>query len=116
MAYLKTNLKDLATHYHAEYQGSEKADEKLVNYHEAIRWYGDYLKSFPTDVDSPPINYELADLLFENKEFGEGAKQHQQTAERYPANPRSSAAGYADLYAYREQLKVASTLNEDQRV
>jgi tetratricopeptide (TPR) repeat protein len=116
MAYLKTNLKDLATHYHAEYQGAEKADEKLVNYHEAIRWYGDYLKSFPTDVDSPPINYELADLLFENKDFGDAAKQYEQTAYGYPANPRSSAAGYAAVYAYREQLKVASTLGEEQRV
>ena len=120
MAYLKTNLKDLATHYHAEYQGSEKADEKLVNYHEAIRWYGDYLKSFPTDVDSPPINYELADLLFENKDFGEAAKQYEQTAYGYPVNSRSSAAGYAAVYAYREQLKVASTLpanavNDQQR-
>jgi tetratricopeptide (TPR) repeat protein len=115
MAYLKTNLKDLATHYHAEYQGAEKADEKLVNYHEAIRWYGDYLKSFPTDVDAPPINYELADLLFENKDFGEAAKQYEQTAYGYPTNPRSSAAGYAAVYAYREQLKVASAMNEDQR-
>jgi tetratricopeptide (TPR) repeat protein len=114
MAYLKTNLKDLATHYHAEYQGAEKADEKLVNYHEAIRWYGDYLKSFPTDVDSPPINYDLADLLFENKDFGEAAKQYEQTAYGYPANARSAAAGYAAVYAYREQLKVVSAANKEQ--
>jgi tetratricopeptide (TPR) repeat protein len=115
MAYLKTNLKDLATHYHAEYQGTDKADEKLVNYHEAIRWYGDYLKSFPTDVDSPPINYELADLLFENKDFGEAAKQYEQTAYGYPVNSRSSAAGYAAVYAYREELKVANTMSDQQR-
>ena len=38
LAYLKTNLKDLATHYHAEYQGTEDAGEKLANYREAIRW------------------------------------------------------------------------------
>jgi tetratricopeptide (TPR) repeat protein len=115
MAYLKTNLKDLATHYHAEYQGTDKADEKLANYHEAIRWYGDYLKSFPTDADSPPINYELADLLFENKDFGQAAKQYEQTAYGYPTNPQSSAAGYAAVYAYREQLKVATALSEEQR-
>src|SRR5262249_12680943 len=29
MTYLKLNLKDLATHYHAEYQSAEQADEKL---------------------------------------------------------------------------------------
>ena len=35
LAYLKTDLKDLATHYHAEYQSSQDANVKLANYHEA---------------------------------------------------------------------------------
>lgn len=106
LAYLKTDLKDLATHYHAEYQSTQEANEKLANYHEALRWYGDYLKSFPKDAESPTINYRLADLLFENKDFGNAAKQYERTAYEYPANAQSAAAGYAAVYAYREQLKV----------
>ena len=108
IAYLKTNLKDLATHYHAEYQGAQDANEKLANYQEALRWYGDYLKSFPTDVESPAINYRLADLLFENKDFGEAAKQYERTAYGYPTHSQSAAAGYAAVYAYRQQLKGTS--------
>lgn len=111
LAYLKTDLKDLATHYHAEYQSSQEANEKLANYHEAQRWYGDYLKSFPKDGESPSINYRLADLLFENKDFGEAARQYERTAYDYPTNAQSQAAGYAAVYAYREQLKVASKEN-----
>jgi len=106
LAYLKTDLKDLATHYHAEYQSTQEANEKLANYHEALRWYGDYLKSFPKDTESPAINYRLADLLFENKDFGGAAKQYERTAYEYPGNAQSAAAGYAAVYAYREQLKV----------
>ena len=106
LAYLKTDLKDLANHYHAEYQSTQEANEKLANYHEASRWYGDYLKSFPTDSESPVINYRLADLLFENKDFGGAAKQYERTAYAYPLNAQSAAAGYAAVYAYREQLKV----------
>jgi len=106
IAYLKTDLKDLATHYHAEYQSSQDANEKLANYQEAQRWYGDYLKSFPKDAESPTINYRLADLLFENKDFGAAAKQYERTAYEYPTNTQSAAAGYAAVYAYREQLKV----------
>jgi tetratricopeptide (TPR) repeat protein len=113
LAYLKANLKDLATHYHAEYQSTQEADEKLANYHEALRWYGDYLKSFPTDADSPTINYRLADLLFENKDFGEAAKQYERTAYGYPAHSQSAAAGYAAVYAYRQQLKDASQQQQD---
>jgi tetratricopeptide (TPR) repeat protein len=113
LAYLKTNLKDLANHYHAEYQSAEDANEKLTNYHEALRWYGDYLKSFPTDAESPAINYRLADLLFENKDFGEAAKQYERTAYGYPAHSQSAAAGYAAVYAYRQQLKDAGKEQED---
>ncbi|HEX7960793.1 MAG TPA: tetratricopeptide repeat protein, partial [Terriglobales bacterium] len=108
LAYVKSNLKDLATHYHAEYQGAQDASEKLANYNEARRWYGDYLESFPKDADSPAINYRLADLLLENHDFGEAAKQYERTAYGYPPNPQSAAAGYAAVYAYREQLKVAN--------
>lgn len=113
LAYLKTNLKDLATHYHAEYQSAQEGDEKLANYQEALRWYGDYLKSFPTDAESPTINYRLADLLFENKDFGEAAKQYERTAYGYPAHSRSAAAGYAAVYAYRQELKGTSKEQQD---
>src|SRR5262245_30058329 len=113
LTYLKANLKDLATHYHAEYQNSETPDEKLANYREARQWYGDYLDSFPTDADSPPINYRLADLLLENKDFVEAAKQYERTAYGYTPHPQSAAAGYAAVYAYREQLKVAGKEQQD---
>ncbi len=113
LAYLKTNLKDLATHYHAEYQSSEEAGEKLANYREAVRWYGDYLNSFPKDADSPSINYRFADLLLENKDFGEAARQYERTAYGYPTHSQSAAAGYAAVYAYRQQLKVASGEQRD---
>jgi tetratricopeptide (TPR) repeat protein len=111
--YLKTNLKDLATHYHAEYQSAEEAGEKLANYREAIRWYGGYLESFPKDADSPPINYQLADLLLENKDFGEAAKQYERTAYEYPQHPKSADAGYAAVYAYRQQLRTATAEQQD---
>src|SRR5438270_214254 len=111
IAYLKADLKDLATHYHAEYQSSQETNEKLANYHEALRWYGDYLNSFPKDAESSAINYRMADLLFENKDFGEAAKQYERTAYGYPANAQSAAAGYAAVYAYREQLKVVGKEN-----
>src|SRR5213593_3190498 len=113
LAYLKTNLKDLATHYHAQYQSGQEGDEKLANYREARRWYGDYLESFPTDADSPSINYRLADLLLENKDFGEAAKQYERTAYDYPPHAQSAAAGYAAVYAYREQLKVSGKEQQD---
>src|SRR5437870_2337293 len=80
LAYLKTNLKDLATHYQPQYQNANEADEKRANYREASQWYGAYLESFPKEADSPPANYQLADLFLENKDFGEAARQYERTA------------------------------------
>src|SRR5438093_2865976 len=113
LAYLKTNLKDLATHYHAQYQNANEADEKRANYREASQWYGGYLESFPKEADSPPVNYQLADLFLENKDFGEAARQYERTAYEYAPHPQSAAAGYAAIYAYREQLKVAGKEQQD---
>src|SRR5712691_1633083 len=113
LAYLKTNLKDLATHYHAQYQNANEGDEKLTNYREASQWYGAYLESFPTEADSASVNYQLADLLLENKDFGEAAKQYERTAYGYAPHPQSAAAGYAAIYAYRAQLKVAGKEQQD---
>ena len=114
LPYLKADLKDLATHYHAQYQSAKEAEEKAANYHEALRWYGEYLDSFPTDADAPPINYRLADLLLENKDFGEAAKQYERTAYDYPAHAKSADAGYAAVYAHREELKAAGKEHQDE--
>jgi tetratricopeptide (TPR) repeat protein len=113
LAYLKANLTDLATHYHAEYQETDDADARIASYHEALRWYGDFLESFPADAEAPSINYRLADLLLENEDFGEAAAQYERTAYEYAAHEQSSAAGYAAVYAYREQLKAADDTKRD---
>src|SRR5262245_18701250 len=112
MTFLKSNLKDLASHYHAQYQKAELAEEKPANYTEALHWYNEYLTSFPTDPESPPINYQLADLVMEHKDFGDAARQYERTAYSYAPHPQASAAGYAAIYAHREDLKVAA---EDQQ-
>src|SRR5215831_14802656 len=86
---------------------------KLANYREAIQWYGTYLDSFPKEADTASVNYRLADLHLENKDFGKAAKAYERTAYEYPQHPQSAAAGYAAIYAYREQLKVAGKDEQD---
>jgi tetratricopeptide (TPR) repeat protein len=105
---LKTNLTDLANHYHALYQEPAFADEQAASFAEASRWYGQFLYSFPADEDTPQINYQLADLLLENENFGEAARQYERTAYDYESHEQASAAGYAAIFAHRENLKVAT--------
>jgi len=113
LSYLKANLKDLANHYHALYQQEELADEKPANLQEALRWYRAYLTSFPEELETPAINYQLADLLLENKDFGEAAREYERTAYEYTEHEQAAAAGYAAIYAHREKEKQASGAEQE---
>ncbi len=106
--YLKANLTDLANHYHALYQETAFAEERPANFAEASSWYREFLGSFPEEPESPSINYQLADLLLENEDFGEAALEYERTAYDYPDHEQSAAAGYAAVFAHRENLAAAS--------
>ena len=64
---------DLATHYHACYQKPRETEDKPAHFKEALHWYREFLSSFPAETESPNMNYQLADLLMENRLFGEAA-------------------------------------------
>ena len=106
--FLKTNLSDLAGHYHALYQDDALVDEKGPHFDEAHRWYRQLLGSFPSDEETPQINYQLADLLLENEDFSDAAHEYELTAYEYGDHDQASAAGYAAVFAYRQELAQAT--------
>jgi len=95
---LKTNLKDVATYFHASAQKSKRVED----YQQAARWYRDDLKSFPDDPDSAATNYLLGEALFESHQFAAAAAEYDKTAYGYPRNDKSAAAAYASLVAYQK--------------
>ena len=96
---LKTNLTDLAQFYHAEAQRSKRKPD----YHDAARWYREFLQSFPDDAESPRTNYLLADTLFESEDYRAAAAEYERTAYAYPLHDRSAEAGYAALVCYERE-------------
>ncbi len=104
--YVKTNLTDLANHYHALYQNKKLEKAKGENYEEAIYWYREFLASFFDDSEAPGLNNQLAGLMLEQKDFFQAAGEYERTAYEYPPHDGSSGAGYAAVYAYREYYKV----------
>ena len=113
LRYLKTNLQDLAGHYHARFQDPETDDDREKSFQEAARWYRAYLASFPKEQESASIDYRLADLLLEHKDFAEAAREYERTAYDYPPHDRAAAAGYAAIYAHRERQKQASGAEQE---
>ncbi|MBJ6801586.1 tetratricopeptide repeat protein [Geomonas propionica] len=113
LGFLKTNFTDLAHHYHALYQDPGHVKEKEESFQEALHWYEEFLVSFPKETESPSVNYQMADLLMENRSFARAAQEYEKTAYDYPRYEKSSAAGYAAVFAYREQLKGAQAEEKD---
>jgi tetratricopeptide (TPR) repeat protein len=113
LSYLKSDLKDLANYYHAQYQDPKQHEQQAVSYAEATRWYREFLTSFHTDPQAPQIDYQLADLMLENHDYAAAAREYEITAYDYPPHAKSAAAGYAAIYAHREYLKGASTEMKD---
>ncbi len=108
LGFLKTNLTDLAGHYHALYQDENLVDERPASFSEAERWYRQFLDSFPSDAESPQVNYRLADLLLENEDFAVAAAEYERTAYEYAGHEQAPAAGYAAIYAHRQDLERAT--------
>jgi len=114
LAWLKTNLTDLAKHYHALYQSLKQVKEKKTNFEAALHWYREFLTSFPTDPGSPAVNYLLADLFLENRSFDLAAREYEKTAYEYPRHEKSPQAGYAAIYAWRQHLAGVAAAVKDQ--
>ena len=107
LTFLKSNLSDLANHYHALYQDKRLRKKKQENYAEAIHWYREFFRSFPEDELAPELNYKLAALMLENEDYRGAALEYESTAYNYPRHQKSSEAGYAAVYAYRKYLTKA---------
>lgn len=103
LAFIKQNLIDLASHYHALSQKNDADGE----HKEAIKWYRHFLASFPKDKKSPEMNFLLAEVLFDNKNYSEAAVEYTKTAYGYDKHPKAAEAGYAAILAHREHHTIA---------
>jgi TolA-binding protein len=104
VAELKTNLKDVATYYHAEAQRTKNP----ADYDEAAKWYRSFITSFPDDPDSAATNFLLADTLYENKQYLKAAEEYEKTAYGYGSHDKAGAAGYAAVVAYGKEEQTLS--------
>lgn len=102
--YLKTNIEELARHYHALAQKSKRP----ADYRQAAHWYSEFVQAFPTDASASEMNFLLAEALFEGARYGEAAIEYEKTAYGYAPHKYSAEAGYAALLAHdkrAQQLK-----------
>ncbi len=105
---VKTHLTELARHHHALAQKSKAS----ADYQEAVRWYRQYLTSFPNAPEAAQNNFLLAELLYEDKRYAEALPEYEKTAYQYPAHAKSADAGYTALLSYAALEKGAAAADQ----
>ena len=110
VAALKTNLMDLAQHFHALAQKGQQNDD----YSRAVKYYRMHIAYFPEDPDSANTNFLLAELLFESGRYLEAVEEYERTAYAYQPHPKAAEAGYAALVSYQKvEERLTDTERED---
>ncbi|MFW2371638.1 MAG: tetratricopeptide repeat protein, partial [Gammaproteobacteria bacterium] len=76
---LKSNIRELAYHYHALARKSKKPQD----FNLAAHWYQVFLRSFPASNQAPLINFLLADSYFDAQNYNQALKEYEKTAYQY---------------------------------
>lgn len=89
---------ELAQYNHAL---AQKTKQQL-SYDKALHWYNLFLTTFPDDPARADMNFLLAELLFESKQYIAAAQEYEKAAYDYNDYSRGAEAGYSALLAYGE--------------
>lgn len=98
---LQSSLRDLARHYHAQYQDYGETPDLAA----ASRWYQRYLERFPSAAGAQEMHLYYGELLTEADRPDEALTQYEQAAYRYAHNGRAAEAGHAAVLAYEAQAE-----------
>lgn len=105
--FLRNNLGDLASYFHALYQDPRFRKDRQRNFEEAQHWYRQIVSAYRASPDTPMLHYRLADLLLEHGEYVDAAIEYEHAAYDYTMEEWSDDAAYAAIYSYRQELKTA---------
>lgn len=101
-------LTELAQMYHADAQQSRTAS----SYAKAIRYYGQYVATFPKDPQTPRFHFLMAEARFESGDYLAAMPDYDRAAYLYGAHPDAAASGYAALVASQKIAELAASPDE----
>lgn len=101
-------LTELAQMYHADAQQSRTAQ----SYAKAIKYYGQYVATFPKDPKTPRFHFLMAEARFESGDYLAAMPDYDRAAYLYGAHPDAAASGYAALVASQKVAEQAALPDE----
>ncbi len=113
---LRSNMEELARHWHASAQKQSAAEPKAALFERATQTYARYLTRFGDADNRPEINFLLAEAHYQNGDFEPAAQEFERTAWEYPAHSRSAEAGYAAVLSRQNRIEGSVEAARIQRV
>ncbi|HEY5763554.1 MAG TPA: tetratricopeptide repeat protein, partial [Rhodocyclaceae bacterium] len=102
-ARMQPMLAEMAKMYHADAQQQKNA----VSRQKAIRYYDQYVTTFPADKDTPGYRFLLAEARYENGELAAALTDYEAAAYQYGPHAKAAEAGYATLVASQQLVERA---------
>jgi tetratricopeptide (TPR) repeat protein len=101
---LQSSLQELASVSHERARKTREADDVRV----AEQWYRKYLATFGTEEGAAEMNFQLAELLYENGEYRQAIDAYEQAAWSFGDYPRAADAALGALRASEKLLQDAT--------
>jgi len=98
---LQSSLQELAQVSHEQARQTRDASD----YRAAAQWYREYLAAFGDEAGAAEMNFQLAELLFENGQYRLAIDEYEQTAWSRGAHPRAAEAALGALRASEKVLQ-----------
>jgi len=102
---LKGYLASFGQMYHADAQETKRRE----SYDKAIRYYGEYVATFPNDPQTPRFHFLMAEAREEIGDSVAAKADFDAAAYKYSAHADAAAAGYAALVSSQKLAEKAST-------
>ena len=101
---LQTSLQELAHITHEQARRTKNA----ADYRAAEQWYREYLAAFGDAADATDMNFQLAELLYENGNYRQAIDEYEQTAWSHGDHARAADAALGVQYASEKLLQHAA--------
>jgi len=98
---LQSSLQELAHVYHEQARKAHAASD----YRAAEKWYRDYLAAFGEEAGAADMNYQLAELLYDNGQYRQAVDEYERTAWSRGDHPRAADAALGALRASDKVLQ-----------
>lgn len=106
-------LGELAEMYHADAQRTRSPESS----ERAIRYYEQFIATFPKDAQSARFQFQLAEARFERGEMEKALEAYDQAAYQFGRHDKAAEAGYASLVAAQNLVeRERNTAQRKQRL